>query len=108
MPARIHSVVAFASAGFLALSNLAQATCSPTLIEHFSSVQRIVDSVRPDKPGQVRVVASDGLVFTSAEAHWMSAQMRLVQKDCAQGDEAAAEKTLREVNNLISARKRTS
>src|ERR1700704_1418827 len=108
MPARIHSVVAFASAGFLALSNLAQATCSPTLIEHFSSVQRIVDSVRPDKPGQVRVVASDGLVFTSAEAHWMNAQMRLVQKNCVQGDEAAAENALREVNNVLTAHKRVT
>lgn len=106
MAARIRSIVV--STVLLALSNLAQATCSATLTEHFSSVQRIVDSVRPDKPGQLRVVASDGLVFTSAEAHWMNAQLRLVQKDCARGDEAAAEKALREVNNLFSARKRTS
>jgi hypothetical protein len=106
MAARIHSVVA--STAFLALSNLAQATCSPTLTEHFSSVLRIVDSVRLEKPGQLRVVASDGLVFTSAEAHWMNAQLRLVQKDCARGDEPAAEKALREVNNLLSARNRAS
>src|SRR3979490_660332 len=106
MAARIHFIVA--STAILALSNLAQANCSPTLTEHISSVQRIVDSVRPDKPGQVRVVASDGSVFTSAEAHWMTAQLRLVQKNCAQRDEAAADKALREVNNLLSAHKPAS
>jgi hypothetical protein len=106
MAARIHFIVA--STAILALSNLAQANCSPTLTEHISSVQRIVDSVRPDKPGQVRVVASDGSVFTSAEAHWMNAQLRLVQKNCAQRDEAAADKALREVNNFLSAHKRAS
>jgi hypothetical protein len=102
----IHSVVA--STALLALSNLAQANCSPTFTEHLSSVQRTVDSVRPDKPGQLRVVGSDGLVFTSAEAHWMSAQLRLAQKDCVQGDEPAAEKALLEVNNLLSAHKPAS
>lgn len=106
MGGRILSIVA--STALLALSNLAQANCNPTLIEHFSSVQRIVDSVRPDKPGQLRVVASDGLVFTSTEAHWMNAQMRLVQKDCAQGDEAAANKAMSEVDSLLRAHKRAS
>jgi hypothetical protein len=106
MAAHIHFIVA--STAILALSNLAQANCSPTLTEHISSVQRIVDSVRPDKPGQVRVVASDGSVFTSAEAHWMNAQLRLVQKNCAQRDEAAADKALHEVNNLLSAHKPAS
>lgn len=106
MAASIHSIVA--STALLALSNLAQANCSPTLTEHFSSVQRIVDSVRPDKPGQLRVVASDGSVFTSAEAHWMNAQLRLVQKECAQGDEAAADKALRELNTLLIAHNHAS
>jgi hypothetical protein len=106
MAARIHSIVA--STALLALSNLAQANCSSTLTEHFSSVQRIVDSLRLDKPGQLRVVASDGLVFTSAEAHWMNAQLRLVQKNCAQDNEAAADKALREINNILSAHDRAS
>jgi hypothetical protein len=106
MAARILSIVA--STALLAQSNLAQANCSPTLTDHFSNVQQIVDSVRPDKPGQLRVVASDGLVFTSAEAHWMNAQMRLVQKDCAQGDETAANKALGKVDNLLRAHKRAS
>jgi hypothetical protein len=101
-----HFIVA--ASALLAFSNLAQANCSPTLTKHISSVQRIVDSARPDKPGQVRVVASDGLVFTSAEAHWMNAQLRLVQKSCAQGDEAAADKALRDVDSLLSAHHRAS
>ncbi len=106
MAAGIRSIVA--STALLALSNLGQANCSAALTEHLSSVQRIVDSVRPDKPAQFRVVGSDGLVFTSAEAHWMSAQLRLAQKNCVQGDDATAEKALREVNNLLSARKHAS
>ena len=106
MALRIHFIVA--SSALLALSNLAQANCSSTLTEHISSVQRIVDSARPDKPGQARVVASDGLVFTSAEAHWMNAQLRLVQKNCAQGDEAAADKALRDLSSLLIAHKRAS
>ena len=104
MAARIHSIVA--STALLALSNLAQANCSPALTEHFSSAQRIVDSVRPDKPGQMRVVASDGSVFTGAEARWMNAQLSLVQKECAQGDEAAADTALRGLNTFLSAHKR--
>jgi hypothetical protein len=100
--ARIDLIVV--STALLMLSNLAQATCSSTLTERFSSLRRVVDSVRPDKPGQLRVVASDGSVFTSAEAQWMHAQLRLAQKQCVQGDEAAAGKTLRETNDLISAR----
>ena len=106
MAARIHFIVA--ATAVLAMSSLAQATCTPALTEHFSSVQRVVDSVRSDKPGQLRVVATGGLVFTSAEAQWMHAQLRLAQKQCVQGDEAAAEKTLHEINGLISAREHTS
>ncbi|HZE44233.1 MAG TPA: hypothetical protein VE058_10640 [Steroidobacteraceae bacterium] len=101
MAARILSIVA--SAALLALSNLAQANCSPTLTEHFSSVQRIVDSVRPDKPGQMRVIAGDGSVFTGAEAHWMKAQLLLAQKECARGDEPAADTALRGISDFLSA-----
>lgn len=104
MAARIHSIVA--STALLALSSLAHASCSPTLTEHFSSVQLIVDSLRPDKPGQMRVVASDGSVFTSGEAHWMKAQLRFVRKNCIHGDEATAAKALLEVNSLLSAHDR--
>jgi hypothetical protein len=105
MALRIHFILA---STVLALSKLAQANCSPTLTEHISSVQRIVDSARPDKPGQMRVVASGGLVFTNAEAHWMNARLRLVQRTCAQGDETAADKALRDVNSLLIAHKHAS
>jgi len=104
--ARIVLIVA--SIALLTLSNLARANCAPALTEHFSRVQRVVDSARPDKPGQVRVVASDGLVFTGAEAQWMHGQLRLAQKQCVQGDEAAAEKTLRGIGDLISVREHVS
>jgi hypothetical protein len=90
----------------LTASMRSYADCSPTLITQFESTQRIVDSVRPDKPGQTRVFASDGSVFTGADALWMKGQLRLVQKECAQRDEAAANKTLHGVIDFLSAHRR--
>jgi hypothetical protein len=89
-------------------STLSYAGCSPTLTTQFESTQRIVDSVRPDKPGQTRVFASDGSVFTGADALWMTGQLRLVLKECAHNDEAAADKTLRGVIDFLSAHHRAS
>jgi hypothetical protein len=89
-------------------STLSYAGCSPTLTTQFETTQRIVNSVRPDKPGQMRVSASDGSVFTGADALWMKGQLRLVQKECAQGDEAAANTTLRGVIDFLSAHHRAS
>ncbi len=86
----------------LSASMQSYADCSPTLTTQFESTQRIVDSVRPDKPGQTRVFASDGSVFTGADALWMKGQLRLVLKECAQGDEAAADKTLRGVMDFLN------
>jgi hypothetical protein len=90
----------------LSASMQSYAGCSPTLTTQFESTQRIIDSVRPDKPGQTRVFASDGSVFTGAEALWMKGRLRLVQKECAQSDEAAANKTLHEVIDFLSAHRR--
>jgi len=101
MPTNAASVAALIV--LLTASMQSYAGCSPTLTTQFESAQRIVDSVRPDKPGQTRVFASDGTVFTGADALWMKGQLRLVQKECAQGDEAAADKTLHGVIDFLSA-----
>jgi hypothetical protein len=92
----------------LTASMQSYAGCSPTLTTRFENTQRIVDSVRPDKPGQTRVFASDGSVFTGADALWMKGQLRLVLKECSQGDEAAADKTLHGVMDFLSAHRRAS
>lgn len=87
----------------LALSPLAHAACSPALTEQLVSAERIVDSLRPDKAGQMRVFASDGSEYTAGEALWMKAQLRGVLRACGQGDEAFAAATLRGVTDLLNA-----
>jgi hypothetical protein len=100
MGARIFSIIT--SSAILAFSNLAQATCSPILAEHIASVQRIVDSLRPDKPGQVRVFASDGAEYTAGNVLWMKGQLHAVEHACAQGDEISAASSLRGVSGLLN------
>jgi hypothetical protein len=64
--------------------------------------------IRPDKPGQTRVFASDGSEFTGADALWMKWQLRSVLQECAQGDEGKADATLRGVNELLRAHRRST
>jgi len=53
----IHlSVVA--SACLLASQMVTHAACSPALSEQLAGTQRSVESLRPDKAGQMRVIAS--------------------------------------------------
>jgi hypothetical protein len=87
----------------LASSPLAHAACSPALTEQLVSAERIVDSLRPDKAGQMRVFASDGSEYTAGEALWMKGQLRGVLRACGQGDEAFAASTLRGVTDLLDA-----
>jgi hypothetical protein len=87
----------------LASSTLAHAACSPALTEQLVSAERIVDSLRPDKAGQMRVFASDGSEYTAGEALWMKGQLQRVRQACGQGEEAFAASTLRGVTNLLSA-----
>ncbi|HXJ44430.1 MAG TPA: hypothetical protein VNH18_34405, partial [Bryobacteraceae bacterium] len=74
----------------LLASSLSHANCSLTLTERFSSAQRMVDSLRPDKPAQARVSASDGSEYTAGEAQWMKGQLRSALQACSQSDESAA------------------
>ncbi len=87
----------------LASSAPAHAACTPALTEQLVSAERIVDSLRPDKAGQMRVFASDGSEYTAGEALWMKGQLRSALRACAQGDEALAASTLRGVTDLMNA-----
>jgi hypothetical protein len=106
MPASAASVVTLILLS--TTSVLSHAGCSPTFTTLFESTQRIVDSIRPDKPGQTRVFASDGSEFSGAEALWMKGQLRSVLQECAQGDEGKADATLRGVNELLRAHRRST
>jgi hypothetical protein len=97
---------AIATACLLA-SSLTHANCSPTFNERFTSAQRIVDSLRPDKPAQARVSASDGSEYTAGEALWMKGQLRFVLQTCAQSDEASAVSTLQGVTDLLNSHHRS-
>ena len=74
MKTALFSVVA--STYLLASSTLTYASCSTTFTDKFAGADRIVDSLRPDKPGQMRVSASDGSEFTAGQALWMKGQLR--------------------------------
>src|ERR1700742_165064 len=77
---------------------------------HRDSV-RLGDSLRPNKPGQTRVNAADGAEFTAGQVQWMRGQLRPVARLCpsgAPGDQAEAERLLREVRELVVSRQRSS
>jgi hypothetical protein len=69
---------------------------------------RIVDVLRPDKPGQMRVFAADGSEFTAGQVMWMKGQLRLAEQACARGDQADATRLLTEVRDLVEAHRRAS
>lgn len=91
----------------LLASSLAYANCSPQFMERFSSAQQIVDSLRPDKPAQARVSASDGSEYTAGEALWMKGQLQSARQACVQGNESSATSTLHEVTELLKSHHRS-
>ena len=104
MNTTFFSVVA--STYLLASSTLTHANCSTTFTEKFAGAERIVGSLRPDKPGQMRVFASDGSEFTAGQALWMKGQLRSVLQACTQGDEVSAASSLHGVTGLLNAHHR--
>ncbi len=86
---------------------MSHADCSLALTEQIASVERIVDSLRPDKAGQMRVFASDGSEFTAGQAQWMKGQLRGIERECTQGHDDSAASQLRGVQELLKAHHRT-
>lgn len=105
MSATVYSVMVSTC---LMTSTLAHADCSPMLSKQYANAQRIVDSLRPDKPGQARVFASDGSVYTAGQALWMKGQLRSVLQACAQSDEATAATALHGVTDLLKSHRATT
>jgi hypothetical protein len=75
--------------------------CDEKLTNALHECQRIVDSLRADKAGQMRVFASDGSEFTAGQAQWMKGQLRLIAKACADGDATDAARRLSDVQELL-------
>lgn len=77
--------------------------CDPAFAQQLHQSARLADSLRPDKPGQARVFATDGSEFTAGQALWMKGQLRLIDQACERGDQAEATQLLAAVQELIKA-----
>jgi hypothetical protein len=104
---RYEVVFTFAAiVGFIYLlfsSTMTRAGCSPALSQQILGAERIIDSLRPDKSGQMRVFAVDGSQFTAAQAAWLKEQLRAALRSCHQEDEAGAAATLHDLTDLLHA-----
>ena len=92
----------------LAASTGYAGACDKSQPEYRNSV-RLVDSLRPEKAGQMRVFAADGSEFNAGQVQWMKAQLREVDKLCLRGtseDEARADKLLQDVRELLESHRR--
>lgn len=85
----------------------ADAGCDPALIVALQSSDRVVASLRADKPGLARVFAVDGSEFTAGQSQWMRGQLKKSSRACARGDAAEAERSLAGVRELIGSHRRS-
>ncbi len=95
--------------GLLLISGtLAHADCSQTLMKRVAHAQRIIDSLGPDKAGQMRTYAIDGSEYTAGQALWLKGQLRAILHACAEGNDASAAARLRAVDSVLEAHHRVS
>jgi hypothetical protein len=82
------------------LSNAALAApAESTLAKSLRESERFVNSLRMDKPSQMRVYAFDGTEYTSSEALWLKAHVEAARKALASNNANGAAREL----NLIAA-----
>jgi len=96
-------VSAIGGALMLASATMAHADCSASLNEKIGGVAHIVDSLRPDKPGQMRTFASDGSEYTAGQASWMKGQLRAIERECANSEDTSAAARLQSLRELVDA-----
>jgi len=99
-------VIAMVVAVLSGTTAYADSDCAGPVMRELHADERIVDSLRPDKPGQVRVYAADGAEFTAGQSQWMRGQLKEVGRACVRGDSAAAARLLAGVRQLIDAHAR--
>jgi hypothetical protein len=87
--------------GLTAIEAHAGSGCTPGLTTPLQDAQRLVRSLRSDKPGQARVFAADGSEYTSGAARWMNAELAIASRACARGDDADAMRHLHGVRSLL-------
>jgi hypothetical protein len=108
---KLSRVFCFSLALYLAVSGAyADQLCDRTSKEYRDCV-RLVDSLRPDKAGQMRVFAADGSEYNAGQVLWMKGQLRKFDRLCASGtpaDAAEAAKVLAGVQELLKSHRRSS
>ncbi len=92
----------------LAHASQASTGCDAALTGQYKQYAHIVEALRSDKPGQMRVFGPDGSEFSAGQARWMQGQLRDVEEECARGDQSAARRRLNAVGQLLKAHARRS
>jgi hypothetical protein len=99
---------AIAVGSLVSYASVASAGCDQEFNGRYYEPLRLVDSLRAEKAGQMRVFAYDGSEFTAGQVQWMHGQMRLIDKACTQGDQATASRILTDVQELLKTHQRKS
>jgi hypothetical protein len=79
--------------------------------QQYRDCVRLVDSLRADKAGQMRVFAADGSEYNGGQVQWMKGQLRRFERLCATGtpaDQAEAAKVLAGVEEMLKSHRRSS
>ncbi len=91
---------------FLSYGTSASADCDATLVTSMRDAQRLVTSMRADKPGQARVFAADGSEYSAGLVRWMAAELVDAEKNCREGNFAAAGAKVAAVQETLAAHAR--
>lgn len=108
MVERLSRILFAAAVGCLTLEVHAGEGCDPSFMHQYEDSVRIVDSLRPEKAGQMQVYAIDGSQFTAGQSRWMQGQLGLASEACARGDRITATRLMNDVQSLLKSHRRTS
>ena len=110
MPSKLFGSALVACALVASTVSLAHAanTCDPSFTAQYHDTATLVNSLRPDKPGQARVFAADGSEFTAGQAQWMQGQLQKINEACRRGDQTQATQLLSDLQDLLKSHHKTS
>ena len=91
------------AAGSVALASgvLEAAPCDAAFTRSYAPYAHAVDSLRPDKPGALRVFDSNGASYSAAQALWMKGQVRAIDRACVREDILEASRRFDSLRTLI-------
>ena len=85
-----HKLVVVSVSCLVASQAYADGGCDAGLKQRYENDARVVNSLRPDKPSEMRVYAVDGSEFTAGEARWMRSELRKIESYCTSVNSARA------------------